>query len=112
MRDYGREIVLKLGNKKLKKVDKVTFLGVIIDDYLNWEPHIQHSHMNQKLKSSIIMIKHIIKCIPKSEYIQIYDALFKSHLCYCFSSWGGIPNYKLQGLFELQKRCIRLLYGT
>ena len=97
-----RENVLKLGNKKLKKVDKVTFLGVIIDDHLNWEPHIQH--MTQKLKSSIIMIKRIIKFIPKSEYITIYDALFKSHLCYCISSWVAVPNYKFQGLFAIQKK--------
>ena len=105
-----RENVLKLGNKKLKKVDKVKFLGVIIDDKFNWEPHIQH--MTQKLKSSIIMIKRIIQFIPKSEYMKIYDTLFKSHLCYCISSWCAVPNYKLQGLFAMQKRCIRLLYGT
>ena len=37
-REYGSENVLKIGNHKLKKVDKVKFLGVIIDDKLNWEP--------------------------------------------------------------------------
>ena len=29
-----------------------------------------------------------------------------------YSSWGGIPNYKLQSVFAVQKRCIRLLFGT
>ena len=74
--DYGRENVLKIGNKEMKKVDKVKFLGIIIDNNLNWEPRIQH--MTQKLKSRIIMIKRIIKLIPTSEYMNIYDALFKS----------------------------------
>ena len=41
------------------------------------------------------MIKRIMKFIPNSEYNKIYDALFKSHLSYCISSWGAIPNYKL-----------------
>ena len=58
------------------------------------------------------MIKRIIKFIPKSEYIKIYNGLFKSHLSYCISSWGGIPSYKLQSVFAVQKRCIRLLFGT
>ena len=58
------------------------------------------------------MIKRIQKFIPKSEYNKIYDALFKSHLCYCISSWGGIPSSKLQGVFAIQKRCIRLLFGN
>ena len=30
---------------------------------------------------------------------------------YCISSWGGVPKNKLQCLFVLQKRCIRLLFG-
>ena len=58
------------------------------------------------------MIKRIIKFIPKSEYMKIYDALFKSHLSYCISSWGSIAESKLNCLFRLQKRCIRLLFGT
>ena len=109
VREYGTENILRLGNQKLKKVDQVKFLGVIIDDNLNWEPHIHH--LRQKLNSSIIMLKRIIKFVPKSEYMKIYDALFKSHLSYCISSWGAIPDSKLQGIFAIQKRCIRLLFG-
>ena len=109
-RQYGSENILKIADYKLKKVDKVKFLGVIIDDKLNWEPHIEH--LAEKLNSSIIMIKRISKFIPKSEYMKIYDALFKSHLSYCISSWGGIPDYKLKSVFAIQKRCIRLLFGN
>ena len=99
--EYGNENIIKIGNQKLKKVDKVKFLGIIIDDKLNWEPHIDH--LAQKLKSSIIMIKRIMEFIPNSEYNKIDDALFKSHLSYCISSWGAIPNYKLQSIFSIQK---------
>ncbi len=67
--------------------------------------------MIAKNNSSIVMIKRIIKFIPKSEYMKIYDGLFKSHLSYCISSWGAIPISKLQGVFAIQKRCIRLLFG-
>ena len=86
VRKNGSENILKIGNKKLKKVDKVKFLGVIIDNKLNWEPHVDH--LTKKLNSSIVLIKRVIKFIPKSEYMTIYDALFKSHLSYCISSLG------------------------
>ena len=109
VREYGSESVLKLGNEKLKKVDKVKFLGVIIDDQLNWEEHVEH--LIKKLNSSIVMIKRIIKFIPKSEYMKIHDALFKSHLSYCISCWGSIPKSKLESIFLIQKRCVRLLFG-
>ena len=51
-RPYGSEAVLKINGHKLKKVDKVKFLGVIIDDKLNWEAHIEH--LKAKLYLSII----------------------------------------------------------
>ena len=110
VREYGSESFIKIGSQKLKKVDQVKFLGVIIDEDLKWEPHIQY--VTQKLNSALVMIKRIIKFVPKSEYMKIYDALFKSHLSYCISSWGAIPKTKLNSLFSIQKRCIRLLFGT
>ena len=33
------------------------------------------------------------------------------HLTYCISAWGGVSKYKLQTIFSIQKRCIRLLFG-
>ena len=85
----------------LMNVDEVKFLGIIIDDKLNWKPHIDH--LAQKFNSHIVMIKRIMKLIPNTEYNKIYDALFKSHLIYCISSWETIPNYKLQSIFTIQK---------
>ena len=100
---------LKIANHKLKCVTQVKFLGVVIDDQLSWEPQIKY--LKQKLLSSIVVIKRIKKFIPRNEYLKIYNALFKSHLSYCISCWGGISEDKLKSLFSLQKRCARLLFG-
>ena len=109
VREYSCEKSLSLDGYKLTKVDKVRFLGVIIDSELTWDPHIEY--LREKLNASIAIIKRIMKFIPKSEYKKLYDSLFKSHLSYCISCWGGIPTYKLKSLFAIQKRCIRLLFG-
>ena len=42
IRPHGSEFTLNLGDKKVKKVDHVKFLGVVIDDELNWEAHVKH----------------------------------------------------------------------
>ena len=44
-------------------------LGVVIAEDLKWEPHVQ-----QKLKSALVIIKCIIRFIPKSEYTKICAA--------------------------------------
>ena len=110
IRPYGSEFCLKLGNTPLNRVDRVKFLGVIIDDELNWEPQLEF--LKSKLLASINIIKRIYKFIPKDEHINLYNSLFKSHLSYCISSWGGVPANKLETLFSVQKRCVRLLFGT
>ena len=51
-RPYGTENRVRIAEHKLKKVDKVRFLGIIIDDKLAWEPHLEH------LKSKKAKPKH------------------------------------------------------
>ena len=85
-------------------------MKIVIDENLNWKAHLDH--LENKLKLSIVMLKRIKKFIPKTEYLKIYHALFLSHLCYCITVWGNIPSYRLEKLFSIQKRCIRLLFGT
>ena len=75
-REYGSENIIKIGSQKLKKVDKVKFLGVVMDDQLNWEAHIDH--LTQKLNCSIIMIKRIVKFIHKRniiKFMMLYSSL-------------------------------------
>lgn len=110
VRQYGTEKSLILSGIELSRVEKVRFLGVIIDSELSWEPHIEN--LTAKLSSSIALIKRIMKFIPKSEYMKLYDSLFKSHISYCISSWGGVTAYRLLKLFTMQKRCVRLLFGA
>ena len=100
---------LWINGQKIPQVHSTKFLGIIIDDRLSWEDHV--SHLENKLKSSLALIKRIIQYVPKSQYMNIYNSLFLSHLTYGISAWGGIPNYKLEKLFAVQKRCIRLLFG-
>ena len=109
IRPYGSEFTLNLGDKNVKKVDHVKFIGVVIDDELNWEAHVKH--LKSKFCAAIVIIKIIRRYIPKSEYINIFNSLFMSHLSYCISAWGEISKCKLQKIFAIQKICVRLLFG-
>ena len=51
IREYGSEKFVKLAEQALTRVDKVKFLGVMIDDKLTWEPQIEH--LKDKLNWSI-----------------------------------------------------------
>ena len=109
-RQFGSTNYLALNGVKLKKSDKVRFLGVLLDDQLSWDHHVKY--LEEKLKSQIIIIKRIRKFVPTSQNIPIYQSLFVSHLTYCISAWGGTSKTKIQRLFTVQKRCLRILFGS
>ena len=60
-RVFERKKKLKVNGKPINKVDKVKFLGVIIDENLSWEPQI--GYLKVQLISSINIIKRIKKFI-------------------------------------------------
>ena len=108
-RPVTEHLVLAINGIKIAQVQKIKFLGVIIDENLTWDDQI--SYLENKLKSCLVLIKRIKKYIPQNQYINIYHSLFLSHLTYAISSWGGVAKYKLNKIFSIQKRCIRILFG-
>ena len=108
-RIVGSDPQLFINGLKIKKTDKARYLGIIIDENLNWNMHIEY--LQQKLNSCIITIKRIKKFIPKEHYLKLYFTLFVSHLTYGITAWGSSSCSKLTSIFSIQKRCIRLLFG-
>ena len=100
----GIEPQLYINGNKIKKSDRARFLGIIIDDNLNWDAH--YEHIQQKLNSCIIIIKRIKKFIPNEHYIKLYHTLFLSHLTYGITAWGSSSFDKRNKVFSIQKRCI------
>ena len=103
------EIKLYIGQNQIKEVTDTRFLGVQFDPLLNWSTHIQT--LRKKLISCFAVIKRISTFIPRENYKNIYHTLFKSHLSYCISVWGGANKSFMNKLFTVQKRCIRYLFG-
>ena len=100
---------LKINECSLKKVTSTKFLGVTIDDKLSWGPHIKD--LKRKLNFAISTLSRIKSCIPESLHKDLYYTLFESHLSYCISVWGNIPQYQMNALHVIQKKCIRILFG-
>ena len=110
-RTYDKnENILSINGIKLKNTNRARFLGVIIDENLNWEYHLKF--LEEKLNSCIITIKRLKTFIPAEHYKRIYDSLFVSHMTYGITAWGSAGLSKLNLLFNIQKRCIRLLFGN
>ena len=100
---------LKIGDTVIKQVKHAKFLGVTIDENLNWEQHTKD--LKRKLYYSISTLSYLRKNIPEHLYKDIYYTLFESHICYCISVYGGASTSTLTQIHKIQKIAMRVLFG-
>ena len=73
-------LTLKLNQKKLFESSKIKYLGLILDNKLNWKPHI--IELCKKLGRAVGMLHQIRKLCPTSTLRSLYFSIFHSHLSY------------------------------
>ena len=103
------DLKLEIDDFAIKQCNQTRFLGVIIDEKLNWDAHIKY--LKRKLNYAMSTLYRIMDSIPKELHRNLYYTLFESHLSYCISVWGGAAKYRIQSLWIVQKQCIRILFG-
>ena len=96
-----------LCNAPLIQVHYTKFLGVIIDDELNWRRHI--AYIKNKIAKGMGIILKARKFLSKKILIQLYYSFVFPYLIYCIEVWGNAPDLHLDPLIKLQKKIIRII---
>ena len=104
----GDRIVLN-GNI-LTPVENVRFLGVIIDNKMNFKLHIIDI-LNKISKHAGILYK-IKNELPISARIMYYNSFVLPYLTYNIVHWGNTNPTHLRSLIIIQKRIIRTISGA
>ena len=97
----------KINNKSLILSQSVKYLGITLDHFLNW--NLNTKNLCSKLASANGAIFRLCYYVPRSTLIQVYYALFFSHLNYACQIWGQASSTNLNRIFILQKKCMRLI---
>jgi hypothetical protein len=98
---------IKIGDTPLEIVNTTKFLGVILDNNLNWKQHI--THISKKIAKSIGIISIAKKTLNQKTLLQLYFSFLYPYLTYCVLIWGNSPNTTLWPVYRLQKLAIRLV---
>ena len=103
-----QSIELEFGDVKLKSSDCTKFLGVWIDNRLNWNHHLKQLMI--KLKRNLGLLRNSKNFLPKYGMKLLNYAQFYSHLSYGISIWGCmIKKEQLNKINTLQKKAISLI---
>ena len=99
---------IAIGGKALPVVTHTKFLGIWIDNKLNWQTHLDH--LTLKLIRNTNLLKRVQNHLNMYTKKTIYYAHIYSHLVYGCTIWGNmLRNDQLEKLQKLQNTCIRLI---
>ena len=86
----------EIGGEKIDMITDTKYLGVQIDDKLQWDRHIEQ--VKAKALRTIGLIKHAKKFFPIGELQKMYRGIVEPHFSYCCSVWGCCTKTKLNSL--------------
>ena len=100
-----QKVQVRVNGCVLKQVKHTKFLGVIVDDKLSWNKHIEC--VTSKVAKSTSVLYKAKFVLNKESLRMIYYTLIYPILIYCVEIWGNTYKSRLHQIVMLQKRCIR-----
>jgi hypothetical protein len=98
---------IKLTGKRIYPSSSIKYLGVYLDEHLNWKPQI--NEIANKLKRANGALSKLRHYIPLKPLINIYHAIFASHMRYACQVWGLRDTSVTHRILTLQKLALRLI---
>ena len=87
---------------EIQEVDSAKFLGIMVDNKLNWMEHIKC--ISRKIANGIGIIIKTRKPFESETLLNLYNALILPHISYGIQVWGTAASIHLHRLYVLQKK--------
>ena len=98
---------INIDNYCIKQVTEMKYLGVILDNKLNWHNHIQY--VCTKLAKAAGIIYKVRNKAPQNVLMLLYHSLVGTYLRYGVASWGSAKTTALSKLQALQNKVVRYI---
>ena len=104
------DISLKIDGEIIAEVTSSKFLGVIIDDKLNWKDHV--SFVCRKGARGLGVIIKARKVLRNESLKNLCYSFIYPYLIYWNQVWGSACKTNIEPLFILQKKALRIITGV
>ena len=95
----------------VKPVRETKFLGVILDNELNWTANVKS--ILTKMKQNFVLMCRGKNLLPSHNLKLLYYGHIYSHMSYCVAIWGSMAKEDLLSKIRVeQNKCIKLLNRT
>ena len=100
--------MLILNNTTLERVNSTEFLGVILNENINWNRHIEL--VENKISKNIGILYRASLYLDKESLKSIYFSFINSYISYCNTAWASTSKTKLTRIFNKHKLAFRIIY--
>ena len=94
-------------NVPLKRVTHCKYLGIVIDEHLDWGKHIEY--LSKKVLKDIYLLKRIRPYVTQQTALIFYKSVIQCKFDYCSAIWGNTGKGNLDSLQKLQNRTLRVV---
>ena len=102
-----RYIPAKCNCSKLARVYSIKYLGVVLDDKLNWSPQI--AAVTNRIRKLIYVFKNLRDVADAYILRMTYLALCQSIISYCICVWGGSAKTHIIELERGQRAVLKVM---
>ena len=102
-----KKFKININKYSIKQVSEMKYLGVIMDNKLNWHNHIQY--ICTKVAKAAGIIFKIRNKAPQNVIMLLYHSLVGTYLRYGIASWGSAKTTALSKLRSLQNKVVRYI---
>ena len=101
------EITIKINKSKLSPVPNVSYLSVVLDEFLSWDAHV--NKFCKKLAQTNGILSKLRHYVPQKTCISVYFSLFYSFILYGSLAWQFTSKTNLNRVLILQKKYLRII---
>ena len=101
---------IKINNIHIDRVTNTAFLGVLVDEQLNWKNHVYY--ICRKLAKCTGIIIKARPNLPKRSLITLYHTFAYPYFTYCVHVWGDSSITNQNKLTKYQKKLVRIITGS
>ena len=106
----SEKIDIKIDHQNISETKSSKFLGVYIDNSLNWKKHI--CYIAGKISRGIGIILKSRKYLNEESLLTLYYCFIYPFLIYCNNVWGNTYKTNLSKLQILQNQVLRIITGS
>ena len=98
--------MISINGMDITRVFVTKFLGVHLDFQFNWSKHI--SVITNKIAKNVSVMYRVRHLLTNTTLYNLYCTLILPYLNYCCEAWGNTYKSRIQPLYIIQKKAIRI----